>query len=83
MWKMDNILKVSFDTIKAAIKDPLMTAKTHFFMTVARTFNPFMKKYQTDEPVMPFLAKDLACCCIWGIACKSGRVSVLLYVQDN
>ncbi|XP_060788897.1 uncharacterized protein LOC132893778 isoform X2 [Neoarius graeffei] len=50
----------SFDTIEAAIKDPLMTAKMHFFMTVARTFHPFMKKYQTDEPMMPFLAKDLA-----------------------
>ncbi|XP_072568863.1 uncharacterized protein [Paramormyrops kingsleyae] len=37
-----------------------MTAKMHFFMTVARTFHPFMKKYQTDESVMPFLGKDLA-----------------------
>ncbi|XP_072562663.1 uncharacterized protein [Paramormyrops kingsleyae] len=37
-----------------------MTAKMHFFMTVARTFHPFMKMYQTDEPVMPFLGKDLA-----------------------
>ncbi|KAK7120029.1 hypothetical protein R3I94_020148 [Phoxinus phoxinus] len=32
----------------------------HFFMTLARTFHPFMKKYQTDEPVMPFFGKDLA-----------------------
>lgn len=29
-------------------------------MAVARTFDPFMRKYQTDEPVMPFFGKDLA-----------------------
>lgn len=57
---LPNPKTASFDTIEAAIKDPLTTAKMQFFMSVARTFHPFMKKYQTDEPVMPFLAKDLA-----------------------
>ncbi|KAK9976520.1 hypothetical protein ABG768_021725 [Culter alburnus] len=50
----------SYDTIEAAQKDPLILAKLHFFATIARTFDPFLKRYQTDEPVMPFLAKDLA-----------------------
>ncbi|KAG5272523.1 hypothetical protein AALO_G00166480 [Alosa alosa] len=58
--QLPNPKTASFDTIEAAIKDPLTTAKMHFFMTLARTFHPFMKKYQTDEPVMPLLAKDLA-----------------------
>ncbi|KAJ8399436.1 hypothetical protein AAFF_G00411480 [Aldrovandia affinis] len=50
----------SYDTIAAAIKDPLILAKLHFYMAIARTFTPFLKRYQTDEPVMPFLGRDLA-----------------------
>lgn len=50
----------SFETIEAAQKDPLILAKLQFFATIARTFEPFLKRYQTDEPVMPFLASDLA-----------------------
>ena len=49
----------SYDTIAAAIKDPLILAKLHFYMAIARTFTPFLKRYQTDEPVMPFLGRDL------------------------
>ena len=58
--KLPNPGTASFDTIAAALKDPLVLAKLHFYMAVARTFNPFLKKYQTDEPVMPFLCQDLA-----------------------
>ncbi|KAL0149626.1 hypothetical protein M9458_055153 [Cirrhinus mrigala] len=50
----------SYDTTEATQKDPLILAKLHFFATIARTFEPFLKRYQTDEPVMPFLPKDLA-----------------------
>ncbi len=42
------------------MKDTLIVAKLHFSLTVARLFSPFLKKYQTDEPVMPFLSNDLA-----------------------
>ncbi|KAL7388552.1 hypothetical protein ABVT39_016111 [Epinephelus coioides] len=41
------------------MKDPLILAKLQFYMALARTFTPFLKKYQTDEPVLPFLSKDL------------------------
>ena len=34
-------------------------AKLQFYAAVARTFIPFLKKYQTDEPVLPFITKDL------------------------
>ena len=47
----------SYDTVVAAIKDPLVLAKLQFYAAIARTFNPFLKKYQTDEPVLPFLPK--------------------------
>ncbi|KAL1250475.1 hypothetical protein QQF64_018271 [Cirrhinus molitorella] len=49
-----------FDTVEDAMKDTLIVAKLHFSLTVARLFSPSMKKYQTDEPVMPFLSNDLA-----------------------
>ncbi|KAJ8353515.1 hypothetical protein SKAU_G00210820 [Synaphobranchus kaupii] len=58
--KLPNPGTASFDTIAAALKDPLILAKLQFYMALARTFNPFLKKYQTDEPVMLFLCKDLA-----------------------
>lgn len=50
----------SFDTVEDEKKDTLIVAKLHFSLTVARLFSPFLKKYQTDEPVMPFLSDDLA-----------------------
>ncbi|XP_070404065.1 uncharacterized protein [Nothobranchius furzeri] len=49
----------SFDTIQAANEDPLISAKLQFFMAISRMFSPFLKKYQTDEPVLPFLCSDL------------------------
>ncbi|KAK1896686.1 Zinc finger protein 862 [Dissostichus eleginoides] len=58
--KLPNPGTASFDTIAAALKDPLILAKLQYYKALARTFNPFLKKYQTDEPVMPFLGKHLA-----------------------
>lgn len=49
----------SYDTVSSAQRDPLIMAKFHFFMSLSRTFTPFLTKYQTDLPMMPFLAKDL------------------------
>ncbi|XP_063766097.1 uncharacterized protein LOC134882380 [Eleginops maclovinus] len=49
----------SYDAILAAQGDPLLIPKLQFFLAIARSFNPFLKKYQTDEPVLPFLAEDL------------------------
>ncbi|XP_063761275.1 uncharacterized protein LOC134878988 isoform X2 [Eleginops maclovinus] len=57
--KLPNPGTGSYDTVAAAIKDPLILAKFHFYAALARTFTPFLTKYQTDEPVLPFLSKDL------------------------
>ncbi|XP_059922920.1 uncharacterized protein LOC132469020 [Gadus macrocephalus] len=57
--RLPNPGTASYDTVAAAIKDPLVLAKLQFYAAIARTFNPFLKKYQTDEPVLPFLPKDL------------------------
>ena len=57
--KVPNPGTASFDTIEAAKQDPLILPKLQFFMAISRTFTPFLTKYQTDAPVMPFLCKDL------------------------
>lgn len=49
----------SFDVLLESTKDPLFCAKLHFFMFISRAFQPFLEKYQTDAPMMPFLWKDL------------------------
>ena len=49
----------SYDTIAEARMDPLLLVKFHFFMAISRVFQPFLTKYQTDSPIMPFLWKDL------------------------
>lgn len=46
-------------TVVAAQNDPVIVAKLHFYMSVIRTFTPFLTSYQTDQPMMPFLANDL------------------------
>lgn len=56
---MPNPNTASCDTILAARDDDFIIPKLQFFLSVARSFNPFLTKYQTDEPVLPFLAKDL------------------------
>ncbi|RXN05329.1 hypothetical protein ROHU_033474 [Labeo rohita] len=49
----------SYDCLAVARNDPLIMAKFHFFMALSRTFTPFLTKYQTDEPVLPFISQDL------------------------
>ncbi|KAL2085046.1 hypothetical protein ACEWY4_020564 [Coilia grayii] len=58
--RLSNPGTASYDTVAAAMKDPLILAKLEFYAALARTFTPFLKKYQTDEPVLPFFPKDLA-----------------------
>ncbi|XP_063731298.1 uncharacterized protein LOC134858964 isoform X3 [Eleginops maclovinus] len=50
----------SFAVIEEAQKDPLTLPKLQFFRSIAQLFDPFLRKYQTEEPVMPYLGKDLA-----------------------
>lgn len=53
--KVKNPGTSSFDSICEA----QMLAKFHFFMAISRVFQPFLAKYQTDVPMMPFLWEDL------------------------
>ena len=49
--KLPNPRTSSYDTLAEARNDPLI---------VSRTFTTFLTRYQTDEPVIPFIGKDLA-----------------------
>lgn len=49
----------SFEVIVEAMKDPLLEAKLAFFTLVAKEVYPFLVRYQTDKPMLPFLATDM------------------------
>ena len=49
----------SFDTVKEGCKCALMVAKLMVFESVARQFEEFLVRYQTDRPTVPFLCRDL------------------------
>ena len=46
-------------TITSFLEDKLLNAEMYFFLSVAKQFHTFLKHYQTDRPMVPFLAKDL------------------------
>jgi hypothetical protein len=48
--------------IKEACNDPLIRAKTQFFISVASVVEPFLRKYQTNNPMVPFLYQDVGGC---------------------
>jgi len=48
--------------IQLACSDPFICAKTHFFISVASVIEPFLRKYQTNSPMVPFMYSDLGSC---------------------
>jgi hypothetical protein len=44
--------------VRGVAGDPLALAKLNVFKLVAATMSPFMKKFQTEEPVLPFLGEE-------------------------
>ena len=49
----------AFTTVKSGCADSLMPARLMFFESVARQFDQFLVRYQTDKPMVPFLCGDL------------------------
>lgn len=49
----------SFKTAQMILQDELFTAKLNFFLMAAREIMPFLKLYQTDKPMLPFMCSDL------------------------
>ena len=51
--------KLSDPHIKSGCQDLLAEAKLHFALTLAKQVKPFLTKYQSDSPLLPFLVSDL------------------------
>lgn len=49
----------SFEEVKNRCADPLFTVKIGIFISIAREIEPFLTMYQTDQPMLPFLAEDM------------------------
>ena len=49
----------SYNHYKECVTDPLIVAKLHFFSYIAGLLEPFLKLYQTDYPMVPFLFLDI------------------------
>lgn len=49
----------SFRTAKMIVQDDLFPAKLNFFIMVAQEITPFLRLYQTDKPMLPFLSGHL------------------------
>lgn len=49
----------SVNNVKQGVGDPLMPAKLAFFSTVATMLEPFLTKFQSDAPLVPFLFSSI------------------------
>ena len=49
----------SYDHLCSIPKDSLVPQKLHFFEDVAKTVHSFLALYQTNKPMVPFLAESL------------------------
>lgn len=45
-----------FELLQSCAKSPLQTAKFAFFLFIAKPFNDFLTDFQTESPMLPFLA---------------------------
>ena len=49
----------SCKNVQEAISDPFTLAKVKFSSFVSDIVEPFLKKYQSDKPIIPFMYEDL------------------------
>ena len=49
----------SYEKVKCALVDPLLIVKLNFFSYAAGMVEPFLKKFETDKPMIPFLFFEL------------------------
>ena len=50
----------NYQKVLAAIKDNLITAKLNYFSFTALILQPFLTKYQSDDPLVPFMYDDVS-----------------------
>ena len=49
----------SYETLLKYHTDPLIVVKLHFFKYIASLLKPFLVQFQTNKPMLPFLANEL------------------------
>ena len=49
----------AFELIQQSTRDLLIEVKLNSFLSLAKVVTPFLTVYQTDRPMIPFLASDL------------------------
>ena len=49
----------SFNVLVKHHTDPLMLIKLHFFKFIASILSPFLRRFQTPKPMIPFLSTEL------------------------
>lgn len=49
----------SFDVLSDAVKDQLILVKFEFFCVIADILQPFLKNFQSEKPLVPFLSSEL------------------------
>lgn len=49
----------TYNVVKEALEDKLLAAKICFFQIIAGEFEGFLREYQTDIPLIPFIFSDL------------------------
>ena len=52
---MENHSTKSYENLLTALNDKLIPAKLKFFIFIASLFEPFLLKYQSGRPMLPFL----------------------------
>ena len=70
----------SFQAVQEFVADPFTTAKVAFFLSVAKQVTPFLTLYQTDKPMLPFLATDLYNM-LWGLMRTFIKTAVISEVK--
>ena len=63
----------TYDTAASCTKDPLIMIKLLAFVSIAKRVTPFLVKYQTDNPMLSFIANDLE-------RMLSGQYAVYMYI---
>ena len=59
LLKSRRLNSMSYDVAVREAKDKLTVAKLSFFSFIACLLKPYLTKYQINQPMIPFLAKDL------------------------
>jgi hypothetical protein len=57
--KLKRLANKWFEVLESAVKDPLFVTKLHFYKCISDEIKPFLCRYQTNVPMMPFMEEDL------------------------